>query len=198
MAIGPARLYLVRHGEVVNHGVYNGHTDVDITPWGVKQMESLRDRLREKKIAAVYASDLRRTLLGAKIIGQPHDLQPQSFPQFREMNFGRWQGLTYGEVMEKYPEDIPQWLQDLENFRIPQGESLRDVQQRVLPKLEELIAKHQGEDFVLVCHGAVNRLIIADALQLPLAHVLRLEQDYGCLNIIEYTFSWKVIKLING
>lgn len=198
MAIGPARLYLVRHGEVVNHGVYNGHTDVDITPRGVKQMESLRDRLREKKIAAVYASDLRRTLLGAAIIGQPHDLQPQSFPQFREMNFGRWQGLTYGEVMEKYPEDIPQWLQDLETFRIPQGESLIDVQQRVLPKLEELIAKHQGEDFVLVCHGAVNRLIIADALHLPLAHVLRLEQDYGCLNIIEYTFSWKVIKLING
>lgn len=198
MAIGPARLYLVRHGEVVNHGVYNGHTDVDITPRGVKQMESLRDRLREEKIAAIYASDLRRTLLGAEIIGQPHDLQPQSFPQFREMNFGRWQGLTYGEVMEKYPEDIPQWLQDLENFRIPQGESLRDVQQRVLPKLEELIAKHQGEKFVLVCHGAVNRLIIADALHLPLAHVLHLEQDYGCLNIIEYTCSWGVIKLING
>lgn len=198
MAIGPARLYLVRHGEVVNHGVYNGHTDVDITPRGVKQMESLRDRLCEQKIAAVYASDLRRTLLGAEIIGQPHDLQPQSFPQFREMNFGRWQGLTYEEVMEKYPEDIPQWLQDLENFRIPQGESLRDVQERVLPKLKEIIAKHQGEDFVLVCHGAVNRVIIADALHLPLAHLLHLEQDYGCLNIIEYTSSWRVIKLING
>lgn len=198
MAIGPARLYLVRHGEVVNHGVYNGHTDVDITPRGVKQMEGLRDRLRDRKIAAVYASDLRRTLLGAEIIGQPHDLQPQSFPQFREMNFGRWQGLTYGEVMEKYPEDIPQWLQDLENFRIPQGESLRDVQERVLPKLKELIAKHQGEDFVLVCHGAVNRLIIADALHLPLAHLLRIEQDYGCLNIIEYSSSWSMLKLING
>lgn len=198
MAIGTTRLYLVRHGEVVNHGVYNGHTDVDITPLGVKQMESLRDRLGAKKIAAVYASDLRRTLLGAEIISQPHHLQPQSFSQFREMNFGRWQGLTYKEVMEKYPEDIPQWLQDLEHFRIPRGESLSDVRERVLPKLKELIAKHQGEDFVLVCHGAVNRVIIADALQLPLAHLLRIEQDYGCLNVIEYTSSWSVIKLING
>lgn len=198
MASGPARLYLVRHGEVINHGVYNGHTDVDITPLGIKQMENLRDRLREKKMAAVYSSDLRRTLLGAEIIGQPHDLRPQPFPQFREMNFGRWQGLTYKEVMEKYPEDIPQWLQDLEHFRIPQGESLSDVRERVLPKLNELIAKHQGEDFVLVCHGAVNRVIIAEALHLPLAHLLRIEQDYGCLNIIEYTPSWSVLKLING
>jgi len=198
MASGSARLYLIRHGEVINHGVYNGHTDVDVTPLGIKQMESLRDRLREKKIRAIYASDLRRTRLGAEIIAQPHPVVPQYFSEFREMNFGRWQGLTYKEVMEKYPEDIPRWLQDLENFRIPQGESLRDVQERVLPKVKELIAKHQGEDFVLVCHGAVNRVIIADALHLPLAHLLRIEQDYGCLNIIEYSSSWSVLKLING
>ncbi|MGB9697964.1 MAG: alpha-ribazole phosphatase [Thermodesulfobacteriota bacterium] len=198
MAIGSTRLYLIRHGEVVNHGVYNGHTDVDVTPWGISQMESLRDRLRGKEIRAIYASDLRRTRIGAEIIAQPHALVPQYFSEFREMNFGRWQGLTYKEVMEKYPEDIPRWLQDLEHFRIPQGESLKDVQERVLPKLKELIAKHQGEDFVLVCHGAVNRVIIADALHLPLAHLLRIEQDYGCLNIIEYSSSWSVLKLING
>ncbi len=198
MSTGPARLYLIRHGEVVNHGVYNGHMDVDITPLGIKQMDSLRDRLREKKMAAVYCSDLRRTRVGAEIIGRPHSLLPQSFTELREMNFGRWQGLTYKEVQEKYPADIPQWLQDLENFRIPEGESLRDVRERVIPKLKELIAKHQGEDFILVCHGAVNRLIIADALGLPLANLLRLEQDYGCLNIIEYTQSWSVLKLLNG
>lgn len=198
MPYGPTRLYLIRHGEVVNHGVYNGQTDVDITPRGLKQMENLRDRLKEKKITAVYSSDLRRTRLGAEIIAQPHGLIPQSFSEFREMNFGRWQGLTYQEVMEKYPEDIPQWLKELGTFRIPQGESLKDVQERVIPKLNELLAKHQGEEIVLVCHGAVNRVIIAEALQLPLAHLLRLEQDYGCLNIIEYVSTWRVIKLING
>lgn len=198
MTNASTRLYLIRHGEVVNHGVYNGQTDVDLTPRGLNQMQDLRERLKEKKIAAVYSSDLKRTRLGAEIIAQPHALIPESFSQFREMNFGRWQGLTYKEVLEKYPEDIPQWLRNLEHFRIPQGESLRDVWERVLPKINELIAKHQGEDFVLVCHGAVNRVIIAEALQLPLAHLFRLEQDYGCLNIIEYTSSWRVLKLING
>jgi alpha-ribazole phosphatase/probable phosphoglycerate mutase len=192
------RLYLTRHGEVVNHGVYNGQTDVNITPTGIKQMERLREILKDKKLRAVYSSDLSRTRKGAEIIAQPHGLTPRAFPHFREMHFGRWQGLNYTQVMEQYPSDIPQWLKDLEGFRIPGGESMMDMHQRAVPKLGKLIERHRGEEFVLVCHGALNRLILADALHLPLAHLLRIEQDYGCLNIIEYSSSWTVVKLVNG
>jgi len=192
------RLYLARHGEVVNHGVYNGQTDVDITAMGIQQMERLRDLLKEKNLSAVYSSDLLRTEKGAQIIAQPHSLRPESFPEFREMHFGRWQGLSYPEVMERYPADIPQWMSNLENFRIPGGESVLDMCNRAIPKLQELIEHHRGQEFALVCHGALNRLIIAEALHLPFAHLLRVEQDYGCLNIIEYTSSWTLVKLVNG
>ncbi len=192
------RLYLARHGQVVYHGVYNGQTDVDITPIGVQQMERLRDRLKEKNLQGVYSSDLRRTSKGAEIIAQPHGLTPESFPEFREMNFGRWQGLTYAQVMERYPSDIPQWLKNVEEFRIPGGESVKNMEERCLPKLRELIQRHPGGELVLVCHGALNRLILADALQLPMANLLRIEQEYGCLNIIDYMDSWTVVKLVNG
>ena len=192
------RVYLARHGEVVNPGVYNGHTDVDITEEGIRQMEQLRDRLREKNLAAVYSSDLLRTKKGAQIIAQPHGLRPESFREFREMDFGRWQGMSYAEVMQQYPADIPQWMKDLENFRIPGGESLLDMYNRAIPKLRELIERHHGQEFALVCHGALNRVILAEALHLPFAHLLRIEQDYGCLNIIGYSPSWTVVKLVNG
>ena len=192
------RLYLVRHGEVVNHGVYNGQTDVDITPTGFKQMERLRDLLKDKKLRGIYSSDLLRTQRGAGVIAEPHGLTPQAFPHFREMHFGRWQGLSYLQVLEQYPSDIPQWLGDVESFRIPAGESMADVRQRAMPKLQELIEGHRDWEFVLVCHGALNRVILAEALHLPMAHLLRIEQDYGCLNIIEYTPSWTVVKLLNG
>jgi alpha-ribazole phosphatase len=192
------RVYLARHGEVVNHGVYNGQTDVDITATAIQQMERLRDLLKEKNLSAVYSSDLLRTEKGAQIIAQPHSLRPESFPEFREMHFGRWQGLSYPEVMERYPADIPQWMNNLENFRIPGGESVLDMRDRAIPKLQELIEHHRGQEFALVCHGALNRLIIAEALHLPFAHLLRIEQDYGCLNIIEYTSSWTLVKLVNG
>jgi len=192
------RIYLARHGEVVNHGVYNGQTDVDITLTGLKQMERLRDLLKDKNLSAVYCSDLRRTQKGAEIIAQPHGLIPQGFPHFREMHFGRWQGLNYQGVMEKYPTDIPQWINNVETFRIPAGESVGDVRERAIPKLQELVEFHREQEFALVSHGALNRVILAEALHLSFAHLLRIEQDYGCLNIIEYTPSWTLVKLING
>ncbi len=192
------RIYLTRHGQVVNDGVYNGQTDVDITTTGVRQMERLRDALRDKEIAAVYSSDLLRTRRGAEIIGQPHNLSPRAFSQFREIHFGRWQGLTYKQVTEQYPEDISQWLNNLENFRIPGGESFLDLRARAIPKIQELVLKHSGQDIILVCHGALNRIFLAEALHLPYAHLLRIEQDYGCLNLIEYTPTWTVVRLMNG
>jgi len=192
------RLYLTRHGEVVNHGVYNGQTDVDITPLGVGQMERLRDLLQDKPLRAVYSSDLLRTRKGAEIVGAPRGLKPESFAEFREVNFGRWQGLTYQQVMDQYPTDIPQWMNNLETFRIPEGESLGDVRERAMPRLRELLELHRGQEILLVSHGALNRLFIAEALRLPYAHLLRIEQEYGCLNIIEYTSSWAFIKLLNG
>jgi alpha-ribazole phosphatase len=198
MELDRTRIYLARHGEVVNHGVYNGQMDADITATDLRQMERLRELLQDKNLAAVYCSDLLRTVKGAEIIAKPHGLRPESFPQFREMHFGRWQGLSYTEVLERYPADIPQWLNNLDQFRIPTGEGVTDVRDRAMPKLQELIARHRGQEFVLVCHGALNRVILAEALHLPFAHLLRIEQDYGCLNIIDYSAQWSLVRLVNG
>ncbi len=194
------RIYLTRHGEVENHSrhIYNGHTDVDITPKGVEQMERLKNLLQEKKLAAVYCSDLLRTKKGAEMIAQSQGLEYQAFPHFRELHFGQWQGLSLAEVTAQYPSDLSQWMKNLETFRVPGGESIGDMRNRAIPKLQELLEGHRGQEFALVCHGGLNRLILAEALHLPIAHLLRIWQDYGCLNIVEYTPTWSEVKLING
>jgi alpha-ribazole phosphatase len=192
------RLYLARHGEVVNHGIYNGHTDVDMTARGLAQMERLRNLLMDRKLSAVYSSDLTRTKKGAARVAEPHGILPEEIPQFRELHFGRWQGLSLTEVQDQYPDDFPQWMKNLSTFRIPGGESFADLRGRSLPKLQELIAKHRGREFAVVCHGVLNRIILAEALQLSYDNLLRIEQDYGCLNIIEYFPDWAVVKLMNG
>ena len=192
------RLYLTRHGEVVNHGIYNGHKDVDMTATGLGQMEGLRNRLIDRNLSAVYCSDLMRTKKGAARVAEPHEIVPEEIPQFRELHFGRWQGLTLAEVQEKYPDDFPQWMKNLSTFRIPGGESFQDLSHRALPKLEELIGMHRGGEFAVVCHGVLNRIILAEALQLSYDSLLRIEQDYGCLNIIDYYPDWTVVKLMNG
>src|SRR3990172_1839376 len=72
------RLYLIRHGQVVNHHElrYNGHFDVDITDIGVLQMENISSFLTTKSITAVYSSDLQRAFKGAEIIGKYLEIKP--------------------------------------------------------------------------------------------------------------------------
>jgi len=89
-------------------------------------------------------------------------------------------------------------FQDLANFRIPGGESLMDVRARALPRLGELIEQHQGQALAVVAHAGVNRVVLSDALGAPFNNLFRIDQSYGCLNIIDYFPDLAVVRLING
>ncbi|HZE21080.1 MAG TPA: histidine phosphatase family protein, partial [Desulfobaccales bacterium] len=84
------------------------------------------------------------------------------------------------------------------HFCIPGGESLMDVHRRALPKLHELIQKHHEQAFIIVAHAGVNRVILSEALGLSLDHLFRLDQNYGCLNVIDYFPDMAVVRLLNG
>jgi alpha-ribazole phosphatase/probable phosphoglycerate mutase len=194
------RLYLVRHGETTASAEYRyiGQTDVDITDNGVEQMERLKQRLKDEEIHAFFSSDLIRARKGAEIIASCHGVEPVACPEFREIHLGKWEGMTREEIMERYPEEYTARLQDLVHRRIEGGESFRDVQERVLQKLSLILAERAGSTILLLAHGGVNRVILFDALRLDLAHLTRMDQDYGCINIIDYYESSPVVKLVNG
>jgi alpha-ribazole phosphatase len=164
----------------------------------MRQLENLAARLKSALLAAVYASDLSRSRQGAEILGRERRLAVQTVPEFREINFGVWEGLTFAEIAERFPEELEGRFSDLAGYRIPGGESLTDLSDRVLPKLKEILARHDGQALALVAHAGVNRVILCDALNLPLAHLFRLDQNYGCLNIIDYLPDFTVVRLLNG
>ena len=194
------RLYLVRHGRVAEGHTdrYHGHNDIGLSPQGVRQFEDLAAQLAATPLAGVYSSDLTRTIKGAGIISRGRELKPQAIPEFREVNFGAWEGLTFAEIMAQYPAELEERFRDLANFRIPGGESLKDVRARSLPRLQELLARHANESFLLVAHAGLNRAILSEAMGLPLDHLFRLDQNYGCLNIIDYFPDLAVVRLLNG
>ena len=195
------RLFLIRHGQVVNHHEYryNGHHDVDITELGVEQMMRLRDALKEEALGAIYSSDLKRSLKGAAIISNPLDLKHAPIEAFRELALGRWEGLTRAEAVEKFPEEASFTFADLATSKVQGGESLLDLRERVLPALDSVIKSNSGNPVCIVAHGGVNRVILCDAMGLDLENFFRIEQDYGCLNIIDYhPDGIKVVKLLNG
>lgn len=182
------RLYLVRHGETVwNQSLrYQGHTDVPLSDTGRRQAELLAGRLAREEIDAFFASDLSRARETAEILARPHGKEVIIDPLFRETKFGHWEGLTYQEIVEKYPREMAMWRERPSLTRIPGGETLDEVASRIRTGLERLLARYPQGKVVLVAHGGVNRIIICQALGLPVDCYWKIRQDNTALNIIEY------------
>jgi alpha-ribazole phosphatase len=195
------RLYLIRHGQVAGHQErrYNGHADVALTDLGIEQYHLLKDRLADSHISACYSSDLTRCRTGAGIICEPLGIEPTFRHELREVNIGVWESLTWEEIQSRWPEEWQARLDDLVNYRVPQGENLLDVEARLMPVVREILERHRGQEILLVGHGGVNRLILLAAIGAPLARMFNIEQNYGCLNMIDYYGDGRAtVKLLNG
>jgi len=194
------RLYLIRHGQVENYesGVLNGHNNVGLSTLGLRQLETVASRLKDDDIAAVYSSDLQRARKGAEFIARHHGLMPVVDASLRELNFGLWTGASFMEIEAAFPGALEERSQQLADYRPPGGESLGDLQGRVMPVLRKALADHAGAVIVFVAHGGVNRVILADALGLDPDNFYSIEQDYGCVNIVDYFSDLAVVKLMNG
>jgi len=195
------RIYLIRHGQVVGHDQprYNGHSDVALTEHGLQQYHCLQEYFSTIGLGACYTSDLTRCTTGAEIITGNKGIVPVQRSELRELNIGIWEGLSWKEITERWPTEWQARLNDLVNYRVPQGENLLDVQARVMPVITEILANHAGEDILVVGHGGVNRIILLNAIGAPLSAMFNIEQNYGCLNIIDYFHDGRAtVKLLNG
>jgi alpha-ribazole phosphatase/probable phosphoglycerate mutase len=199
-SLTPTRLYLIRHGQVAegHTHLYHGHNDIHLSPRGMAQLENVARELKDTPLTAIYCSDLIRSREGAKILCRGRDLEPVIVPEFREINFGLWEGLSFEEIAARYPEELNARFRDLANFRIPGGESLMDVRCRALPRLQELVKRHPGQAFAVVAHAGVNRVILSEALGVPFNNLFRIDQSYGGLNIVDYFPDLAVVRLLNG
>ncbi len=195
------RIYLVRHGQVEGYQEkrYNGQINVLLTGLGKEQSDRVCACLADIDLDAVYSSDLDRSLYCARLIADRHDLVVAAEEALREINFGDWEGRTWTELQEAYPHDWQKRLQDLTNYQVPGGESLQDAADRIRPVIRRILEKHPGGDVAVVAHGGMNRIVLLDAIGAALEQAFSIEQDYGCLNIIDYLDDGhSVVRLLNG
>lgn len=195
------RIHLIRHGQVAGYDQprYNGQTDVALTDVGLEQYHRLKDLLSDKPISACYTSDLSRCAIGADIICRQFGIEPVRRSELRELNIGIWEGMTWQEITARWPEEWHARLADLVNYRVPEGENLLDVHNRVMPVIAEIIERHKGQEILVVGHGGVNRVVLLNAIGAPLAGMFNIEQNYGCHNIIDYYADNRAtVKLLNS
>lgn len=194
------RLYLVRHGQVVGYPTlrFNGHTDVDLTPVGVAQMEAVAEDLADVAFDAVFSSDLKRARYGGEALVRTRDMELGIRPEFRELGFGDWEGMSREEIEEQYPGELDKRQQDILNHRINGAETVFEFWTRVSGGLDTLIEENQGKTLALVAHSGVNRAIIMKTLGSNPDCIWRLHQDFGCLNILEfYPDGYALVRMTN-
>ena len=190
-------IYLIRHAQPDYPGgkmMCLGQTnDLPLSPLGFEQAAQLGRFFESIELEAVYTSPLLRARQTAQAVAG--DLRPlHVLPELIEMHGGEWDGLTFDQLHERYPEYFGR------GARVscpPGGESDEDGLARIHAALAHVAAKTE-RCAALVAHSGVNRILLCDLLGRPLSEKKLVPQDCSCFNVLAYeNGSWSV-KEING
>lgn len=155
-------LYLIRHAEADGnvyrrvHGQYDGL----ITPRGYQQIQCLRRRFAGIPLGAVYASDLFRTRETARALYEGRAVPFTTTRELREIAFGEWEDLPWGELMLRYPEEYALWEQRPAEYRLAGAETYRDLYERIHAELNRIVRAHPGQTIAAVTHGTALRALL--------------------------------------
>ena len=162
------RLILVRHGETDWNALrrFQGQTDVPLNAAGRRQAQALGTRLAGAAPDVLYASDLRRAWDTAQAIAATVGLAVQPEPRLREVDFGAWEGLTYAQISQRYPEAVAAWQADPSGVAPPEGEALEELVARVQAALDDVLRRHPEGSAMVVAHGGVLQVLLCLAFDL--------------------------------
>jgi probable phosphoglycerate mutase len=205
-----ARLVLVRHGQTAMNaqGRYSGRGDVPLTPHGHEQASAIASRVstlvgahgasaaattgsaaepdaRETPVPVVVSSPLSRCRRTAEAVAALLGEVPVTVePAFIECDFGAWEGLTFADVRDGWPDEFAAWLGSAE-VAPPGGESFAAVASRVRPAVAALVADHAGRVVVVVTHVTPIKLMLRDALAATDALLHRLYLDPAGISVLD-------------
>ncbi len=195
------RIIVVRHGQTAwNEGEgerFRGRAEVELDDKGIRQTRATAARLAQWEVAAIYSSPLKRALSTANILAEPLRLQVQPMEGLIDIDYGRWQGLSLKEAAEDDSKLYELWLKSPHLVTFPQGESLEQVQKRVVSAVESLVPQHPGQSIVLVSHKVVCKVLFCSLLGLDTSHFWQLQQDPCAINLVEADENTVAIASLN-
>lgn len=185
-------LYLIRHGQALGNSLrqFHGNTDGALTPIGYKQLDALSNFTKENilDIDVFYSSPLTRALETAKAVNKHYNKPITTDNDLMEIHGGDWEGVSWDDIMAKYPTHYEKWVNLPHTFFAPNGETMEQVYNRFVNRVNAVVKQHDGSTIAIFAHAIVIRCYIAYALNLGLEGVSTL--NYGDnTNISKITFD---------
>ena len=193
------RLLLIRHGETDWNATlkYQGHADIPLNDQGCEQARKVGARVARYGATALYTSDILRAAQTAAVVGEITGLTPRPMPNLREIDVGKWEGLTPEELYRRFPEHMDAFDRDPARTVRLGGESYAQLQERALVALNAIHAAHPGDELVLaVSHGGTIRALLCHIIGLDLGRFGRLWLDNGSLTELRHgAHGWRLVRL---
>lgn len=190
-----SKFFLIRHGETqhnVEEGV-TGQTDIPLNRNGKSQAEKLADRLEKEDFDLAYSSDLERTYETTRIVAERQGLEIKSFREFREMDFGVFEGKHKSEFRKAVDNS------DVDNhFFTPEGgESSYEAGERFLNKLEEIKDLHENQKILVGGHSVVMKSVLMNILALTGEYYRKLNLGNTSITELKYDqdLGWTIIRV---
>lgn len=167
------KIYFIRHGESVSNLVtqFAGSLDMPLTEKGREQAALTADLLRDISLSAVYASDLSRAYDTGLAIARSHNIPIYATSRLREIYAGDWEGKTYSQLEEEYPDSYGVWRTQIGLAACPNGETVAQLQARIRACVEEIVRKHPNESVCIATHATPIRVMECVWSDTPLANM---------------------------
>ncbi|MFB7606188.1 bifunctional RNase H/acid phosphatase [Streptomyces gardneri] len=187
----PATFVLLRHGETAltpeKRFSGSGGTDPELSAAGLRQAEAVAAALAARgTIQEIVSSPLTRCRQTAAAVAARLGLDVQVERGLRETDFGAWEGLTFGEVRERYPRDLDDWLASPKAAPTGGGESFAAVARRVAATRDRLTAAHAGRTVLLVTHVTPIKTLVRLALGAPPESLFKMELSAASISAVAY------------
>lgn len=171
-------LFLIRHGHTVvaDRGEIAGHADVPLSKRGEAQVKALRESNDSLSVDAYHSSDLTRAIQSAELLGaEPIVVDAR----LRELNFGDWEGMTWDQVQQQYPDVLQHWSENWVERSPPGGESLSDLAERTASWLNDITSNSIDKSILVTAHAGSIKTLICQSLHLPLHHAMSFAVDHA-------------------
>jgi probable phosphoglycerate mutase len=189
---------LIRHAEhaLLGHTIVGRAPGVGLSPEGLRRAEVLAERLEGSSIKALYSSPLQRARATAGAIAARARLEVHITDELNEIDFGEWTNRTLVELHEL--EEWRRFNVFRSGSRIPGGETMIEVQARMLRLIERLCTVHPAATVALVGHGDPIKAALASYLGVPLDLSQRIEISPASVSIVRLERYGPQVLLING